>query len=261
MDFVIGHPRSGTTLLTQLLNAGSVEVCGHEYLCLLSSMAVPGASEYYAGRVGPDAITALLRHYDYTWSPHIRIDSNWKLTWMLPVLLERFPDARILHLARDPRTNVRSCYNLDYYGFLMGREELREHAMRKYWLTWLPKIRRPDWSRLSQLERNCAFWSETHRLALACLSGRDRYRRLRVEEIDNDEVVASVFAFFGLACPPLDRIARIRDARPNHESEMKQRIAGLRPPLPEFKDWTESDRQVLTGFCGDIALQLGYAFS
>ena len=37
------------------------------------------------------------------------------------------------------------------------------------WLRWLPRVKAAGWSTMSPLERNCAFWCESHRLALEAL--------------------------------------------------------------------------------------------
>ena len=131
MDFVVGHPRSGTNLMAQLLNAGGARHCRHEYLVQLSSMCVPLPTDYYAGRASREAILRLLDHYEHSPTPWVTVDANWKLTWILPVLLERYPGARVLHLTRDPGDNVRSCFNLDFYGTLHERPEF---AFRRFWL-------------------------------------------------------------------------------------------------------------------------------
>lgn len=146
MNCVIGHPRSGTALIAQILNAGGQQHCRHEYLAALSSLCVPVPTRYYAGEVGDDAVQRLLEHYDEPPTPWVSIDSNWKLTWMLCPFLDRFPEARVLHLTRDPRTNVQSCHNLDFYGDLHNRPEFRARA---FWMKWMPAVRRHDWDTLS----------------------------------------------------------------------------------------------------------------
>jgi hypothetical protein len=117
MDFVVGHPRSGTMLVSRLLEAGQTNVSGHEVLYRLHNDLVWIASEYDAGRVDRHAVERLLSRYrDSDCPPGLRIDCNWKLTWILPVLLKAFPEARVVHLVRDPVDNIASCLALDYYG-------------------------------------------------------------------------------------------------------------------------------------------------
>jgi hypothetical protein len=259
MDFVVGHPRSGTMLLAQLLNAGGDQVAAHEHLAELTSRAVSTPTEYYEGRADESAVGDLLDHYRYNWSPGIRIDSNWKLTWILPPLLRRYPEARVLHLVRDPRENVRSCYNLDYLGELQSRAEFREFERRNFWLEWMPRVRGLDWNAATPLERNCALWSETHRLALAALQAHPRSLRVRLEDLAHDDTVAEVFALFGLPLPSRERLAAARLTPVNAKLDMKERVARHKPPLPPFAQWTPEDQAILRARCGDMARQLGYA--
>ena len=90
---------------------------------------------------------------------------------------------------RDPRSNVLSCHNLDFYGDLHQRPEFRARA---FWMRWMPAVRRDDWDTLSPFERNCAFWTETHRLALT-VGTHSHYRRVRMEDLQQVNLLRELF--------------------------------------------------------------------
>jgi hypothetical protein len=255
MNCVVGHPRSGTALMAQILNAGGDQNCRHEYLAALSSLCVPVPTKYYAGQVGTDAVQRLLEHYDDPPTPWVAIDSNWKLTWILGPFLEKFPKARILHLTRDPRKNVASCHNLDFYGDLHQRPEFRARA---FWMRWMPAVRRDDWDTLSPFERNCAFWTETHRLALQ-VQGHPHYRRVRFEDLHEMDVLRGLFDFFGLPRPDGLRLFRAARTRVNVKRPIKRLIMAHRNDiLPPYDRWAPPARERLGALCGDVAATLGY---
>lgn len=256
MNFVVGHPRSGTNLVAQILNAGGARHCGHEYLVRLSSMCVRLPTDYYAGTASREAVLRLLDHYDHTPTPWITVDSNWKLTWILPVLLERYPASRFLHLTRDPAENIRSCYNLDFYGVLHERPEFRHRA---FWLAAMPEIRRPDWDDLSRFERNCAFWSESHRLIGESLPAAGWSRRMRLEDLHDDRTLRGLFEFFELRRPGwLDR--RLSARKPvNTKTQIKRQVAQAgSEQLGDPAEWPVAYREQLRRICREQAVELGY---
>jgi hypothetical protein len=257
VNCVVGHPRSGTTLVARLLNAAGTENCRHEYLCDLSSMAVSMPTTYYAGSASASDVLLLLRHYDDSSTPWVRIDSNWKLTWILPVLLERYPDARILHLTRDPRTNIPSCHNLDFYGNLHMTPRF---SQRQFWLSCMPDIHHPDWEDLPPFERNCAFWAETHRLALDALARHPHTHRLRLEDIVDRRARSQVLDFFGVDHPAGWKEA-LTVARPtNLKVRTKLRLRMYKDDrLPKYERWPSARRGTLRAFCGETADRLGYS--
>lgn len=256
LNFVVGHPRSGTNLIAQILNAGGARHCRHEYLAHLSSMCVTLPTHYYAGRDTAESIHRLLDHYDHTPTPWVTVDSNWKLTWILPVLLERFPDSRIVHLTRDPIANVRSCYNLDFYGSLHTRPEFRH---RSFWLGSMPPISRPDWNTLSRFERNCAFWVETHRLISAAVTPGVPFRRIRLEDLRDDAVLRSLFDFFGLPLPKWRHRALSARRPVNMKTKVKAKVAQAGSgDLGDPAQWPAVYRDALRSICEQRAHALGY---
>jgi hypothetical protein len=241
--------------MAQILNAGGSQHCRHEYLAALSSQCVPVPTRHYAGQVSDDAVRRLLEHYDDPPTPWVSIDSNWKLTWILRPFLEKFPDARILHLTRDPRPNVLSCHNLDFYGELHTRPEFRT---RSFWMRWMPAVQRDDWEELSPFERNCAFWTETHRLALD-VQGHPQYRRVRIEDLHDMELVCGVFDFFGLSRPDRLRLFRAMRAKVNEKRSIKRRVTAMKADvLPPYDRWPAQTQKRLSELCGDTATALGY---
>jgi hypothetical protein len=256
VNCVVGHPRSGTALLAQILNCGGEQHCRHEYLAALSSMCVPIPTQYYAGAASREAVVALLRHYAFTPTPWVTIDSNWKLTWILPVVLECFPDARVVHLARDPRRNVAACHDLDFYGDLRHLPEFRQ---RDFWLRWMPQIDRPDWDRLTALERNCAFWSETHRLAAAALREHPHSLPVRLEDLRDDATLERLFAFFALALPGRRARRRASHIPVNVRAEVKRAVlARKHDAVGPYEQWPAAQQERLRELCGAQAAALGY---
>jgi hypothetical protein len=253
VDFVIGHPRSGTMFVSHLLNACRPEVSAHELLFALSWESVSLASEYYAGRADRAAVERVLELYAQRPSGPT-IDSNWKLTWMLPVLLERFGSARVLHLVREPRVTIQSCLDLDYYGTSWALPPADESERRRnYWLRWMPEIRRDDWSVLGQFERNCAFWSETQRLAAAAETLGSRYLRVRLEDLDDDRAVRRVAELFELPAPGGDALAALRSGgRLNVKEHEKRAVREQRDRSPAW------DELAFERLCGATARSLGY---
>lgn len=241
MDFVIGHPRSGTMYASRLLETARLGVSVHELLFTYTWDAVSLPTEYYAGRADADAVSRLLANYERR-DPWVRIDSNWKLTWILPVLLERFPRARVLHLVRDPRHVIRSSCDLGYYG-TPGPASDDPARRRNFWLSWMPPIRVEGWDKLSQFERNCAFWSESQRLAAEAQSMGARYRRLRIEDLQ----AAELLDFFALPPANPEWLAALGAAGPinvkAHEKRDRRHL------------WDEAAFQRI---CGETARALGY---
>src|SRR5260370_3985838 len=99
----------------------------------------------------------------------------------------------------------------------------------------MPEVRRADWESLSQLERNCAFWTETHRLILEALAGRPSYLRMRLEDLGDDAAVERMARFFDVAPPDRDALAAVRRTRFNAKDDEKREGGALRSDiLPQF---------------------------
>jgi hypothetical protein len=253
MDFLVGHPRSGTMLASHLFNACQPGASDHEFLYRMTSDMVWASSEFQAGRLDAVAARRLLEHYhrpvDYL--PNVRIDCNWKLSFLLPVLLEVFPEARIVHLTREPLANIRSCLDLDYYGTLWSDPRSQANHRRNYFLHWMPRFAVPGWDAMSQLEKNCVFWRETHRAILSAVS-ESRRVLWRLEDLMDDRVLAGVLDFLGLPWPGDDKLATVRASKVNVKGDEKAEVASLRTvaPIPIA--------ETVERICGAVAREFGY---
>ena len=110
--FIVGLPRSGTTLLEQMLDAHP-EVTGigeHEGMSELATALVgAGVWPYRLNHLDTDAATRMQQHYQQTARQRVAAPGRWTLdkslmTWQwLPALAAVLPGAVALHLQRDPR--------------------------------------------------------------------------------------------------------------------------------------------------------------
>jgi hypothetical protein len=244
MDFVVGHPRSGTQFVSELLGAGESGVSEHELLVALAPESIELGTAYHAGQVSADAIAALSRRY----SGAPRIDCNWKLAWMLPPLLAAHPAARLVHLVREPRANVRSCVALDYYGALVDDPRFQTDPERNRWLRALPHL---DGG--SQLERNCHFWNRTHALIAAAPIDRSRHLLLRLEDLRTEGAIERLFAFLEVSPPSPVRLREVRQTAYNAKEQEKREVDRLRP-----RPWTDEDDRLVWRLCGETARGFGY---
>ena len=129
MAFLGGHPRSGTTLLEQILDAhpdllaldeppafnrqiaGTLPLPGGsgksqaEALDTLKPRRIQAARESY--------LRSLLREADGQPKAAVLLDKNPSLTVLLPYWLRVFPQLKVIIALRDPRDVVLSCYFLN----------------------------------------------------------------------------------------------------------------------------------------------------
>jgi len=118
--FLLGFPRSGTTLIENVL-ASHPAVTSVEELETLAA----GVVAYASGPDGPKRLdeataTELQRSRDAYWARvrelgvdpvgKVFVDKNPFNTLKLPIILKLFPKAKILFAVRDPRDVLLSCY-------------------------------------------------------------------------------------------------------------------------------------------------------
>lgn len=158
-----GHPRSGTTLLEQILDAHSGAISLEETGLIHDEIYRPLARDYPSGTglfqmldsAPPSALCHLRENYfrcaemflGKSIGGRLLVDKNPGLSVMIAVLLRVFPDTKFLVALRDPRDVVISCFmqpltptpvssaylslegTVTQYGSVMG-----------FWLEMLPRM-------------------------------------------------------------------------------------------------------------------------
>jgi hypothetical protein len=121
--FLIGFPRSGTTLLDMILSSHSRITCLEEKDYFFASLADAVKSGSTLARIGAltGAETAVVRKgywrrvADAGVEADIVVDKMPMDSALLPIIRIIFPDAKILFALRDPRDVVLSCFRQRFY--------------------------------------------------------------------------------------------------------------------------------------------------
>jgi LPS sulfotransferase NodH len=271
--FVVGFPRSGTTLISEVLSAHPDLVVSPETFYFLRFAprceAAGGLSDREARRsflehftsfhgvgdmelgeatieayvdelvepaeVGHDDILGgLLRRF---------ADQHDASRWgektpahlrKVPEILEAFPEARILCVVRDPRDAILSQFEAD-----MGDRGLVHRARR--------------WSRFAGLEQQ---WSQTY---------PERFARVRYEDllVDTQPVVEAICEHVGLPFEPSMLAHHDTDPQSFDPGREPKKAKAARPIDPSNREkWREAmddrDVRVVELFCAEAMDRYGY---
>lgn len=256
--FIVGSGRSGTAALAKLLaNVPDVEM-HHEYLC---THIQPVAVRHAMGLATPDDVrdclsrchaAAIALSAQPVWG-----DSSNKLSWILPILAEMFPDARIAHVVRDGRKVSSSFFHK------LGDEIYDDASVaalnawcegdgpmpppeKRYW--WpIPQPGHPNrvaFGSYDQFQRIAHHWAEVNRAILDADLPAGMLARFRLEDLVSDEAsLRDLFGCLDLRYDP-DSFAAMR--RPHNVNR------------PEDRLLTETQRVRFDAIAGPMMQRLGY---
>jgi tetratricopeptide (TPR) repeat protein len=143
--FIVGMPRSGTTLIEQILashpkvfGAGELREMGN----LAARMSGPGATTFPESvadasgddlrRIGASYVRAVRRMSGEAERITDKMPGNFSLAGLIHLAL---PNARIIHACRDPRDTAFSCFSLLFSGALEFTYDLAE--LGRYYRAYL----------------------------------------------------------------------------------------------------------------------------
>jgi hypothetical protein len=180
------------------------------------------------------------------------VESNPGLSGFLDVLGDVFPNLRVLHVVRDPRTYVASAINWGVFSGLKGMAA----SLVPYWLP-KPQYIRPatgelPYRKMSGIERLAWHWKVVNEFLER---GRgiygEQYHRIKFEDLFARD--GSGFAWFvqWAGLPPGGDLA----AAANAENVNASRSGGAR----KFEQWSDAERQSLLRYCAPLMNAYGYS--
>jgi tetratricopeptide (TPR) repeat protein len=157
--FVLGFPRSGTTLTEQILashpavhGAGELNYIGE----IAASLRAPAAESLFFPECLPSLPAADFRRHGDAYVGQLRaiapdaprvtdkMPANYMFVGLIHLML---PRAKILHVRRNPIDTCVSCFSLEFGGDLdyandlgeLGRYYRMYHELMAHWRGWLPE--------------------------------------------------------------------------------------------------------------------------
>lgn len=217
--FLVSSGRSGTQMLEKLLSSQPEVEAHHEFLC---THVQPLAARWAMGRISRaealETLSALYRPaVGYSDRP-IFADSSNKLSWVIELIAELFPEALFVFTVRDGRKVASSyfhkladeCYDDRSVDILRNHLERGQPAPppeKKYWwpIPLPPSDDAEAFARLDQFGRICWHWGSINRRIVAQLANLDPARQFfcRLEDLVSDEaLLRDLWHFLGLNYQP-----------------------------------------------------------
>ncbi len=271
--FVVGCPRSGTTLLQRMLDAhpdlavandthfiprtlDRIEV--DENLRLTSELVEFVRSYHRFKRLGipneavdnaadksatfPDFVSELYKSFAAVHGKRLAGEKTPDYVKRIPLLNRLFPDARFLHIIRDGRDVALSTLAWAHETKGPGRFELwKKHPIAVCALWWSRQVGR----------------GRTDGLAL----GADKYYEVLYEELvhHTDSVLDRIADFLDL--PFSNAMSRFHENKIRDDPGLSPKKAWL-PATPNLRNWrtnlTDEDVALFDALAGELLAQLGY---
>jgi tetratricopeptide (TPR) repeat protein len=166
LAILCGHPRSGTTLLEQVLDSHPEIVTAEEthilhdeaYLPLTRGFAASTSVAQVLDAVSPDQLRQSRESYFRLTELFIQrriegrllVDKNPALNVLIPAVVRLFPEARLLVALRDPRDVCLSCFmqylplNPVASAYLTLEGTVRQYgSVMGFWRALLPRLKNP----------------------------------------------------------------------------------------------------------------------
>lgn len=247
--FIVSTGRTGTTFLAEALRqlgARAAHEPGPVWLRVVSNA-------YVAGAISHEQSMAVVRR---TRSPSNRwdVEASCLIYGLVRPILDSTPDARVVHLVRDPRTYVRSAMNWGVHR--LGGRPLNLLPFRRLATPHL-EGRNPrtllEWAAKGQLARVCWTWRAMNQAISGQGSGDERFFTIRMEDLFDKTTeyrgFRQILELSGVPLPEPKRLERLLSERVN--SAPRQRFS-------TWEEWSTSHLELLRDECGDLADFYGY---
>jgi len=239
MFFVVGHGRSGTMSIAQVLSKHPRIVCCHEPRPQMIRLSTELAHGLRTAGEAESELRALYLEGGTMPADKLYGEADQKY-WNLIVLLQRLlPAARFVWLLRDGRDVVASMCVEDWYPTDRRGDPVHQDLSER-WIFYRLQGDRcgafspAEWAALSTFEKNCWHWSFVNREIEKQWSGLPAERRFQVRLDELSAKMPELLAFLGVETLPL------RVERHNRTAQAVRR----------WQQWTSEERQAFEKWCG-----------
>ena len=247
--FVLSTGRVGTRTVARLLGMAPKVLAFHEPL---PKLYVFNKLAYCAdNHEGPRE--ALLQGFKEARGIYLRpctrtgrryVETSPQVTFLAPLVAQALPNAKFVHLIRDPRQVVRSGVRRGWYG---------GHMQDSTRITPLGGQPAATWGQWEQLQKLAWLWQETNRYIEAFTSRLDsgQYTRVFSENLfnGNERTLTKLFSMLDSEPPPGRKVKSVLDTKMNAQKT---------GACPEVSSWTPAQKQRVWDIAGPLAERYGY---
>lgn len=233
--FVLSTGRSGTALLTKILSKSRrlrVEHNPAPNLEYVSSIAHRDSVSFESLKVGVISARFDTFFLDSYLRGKIYVETNNRISLFAPALAELLPNARFVHLVRNPADFVRSGMRRGYYDGGYVQHQRIDGSYCGGWHSW------------SRVEKIAFEWNEVNKKIEEFKTGvaTERVITMNSEDLFGDILFSQqLFDFIGVESPFKGRSGRIKLDNMIHRPINKQKSG----KFPEYRDWDQADRIAL----------------
>jgi len=173
------------------------------------------------------------------------VETSPQVTFLAPIILKIFPQAKFIHVVRDPRQVVRSGMRRQWYA---------GHPNDEFRITpFLGTENYSKWENYSPFQKNVWLWTETNRWISDFTSSLPPEKKLLVfsEDIFSGQInkINDLFKFLNAIPPSEKKILNVLKKKLNIQKSGK---------FPKIDDWTPEMFEQLRDIAGQISSQFGY---
>jgi hypothetical protein len=247
--FVLSTGRCGTALLTNILSHSHrlrVEHAPKPELEYVSSVVHRNGISEEAQKLAVLAARFDLFFVDTFLRGRIYVETNNRITFFAPALATLLPNAKFIHLVRDPADYVRSGMRRGYY-----QEGHVQHQR-------LDGSNLPAWRSYSRLEKIAWEWNEINRMTEEFKAQVDRNRVLTInsEALYSDPTITfTVFDFLAI-CNPFSGAKGSTSLAKLLSKPLNKQKRGY---FPKYSQWEDSDKAAFLRIV-TLASRYGYSY-
>ncbi len=189
-------------------------------------------------------LTAREQHLRYSFKTNKRIiETNNNITFFAPVLSVLFPNAKFIHLYRDPGGFVRS-------GIIRGWFTEKYNSIFKINPTEINPLNK-DWDKMNQLQKISWIWAETNSFIerFKGLTAKERILNFNFNEISSIQKIMELLNFCDVNISER-KIHKILGRKENTQPDSS---------FPRYPEWSHNQKQELKAICAPLADKYNYS--